>query len=90
MVHVRDDATTHYGVCNDSQCRYAYLPDTLESENRRALLAEVRRVKAQKKKRTAEFRCMECSQKFYSVRSAELASYNGCPKCGGCDIDLNV
>ena len=74
----------------DHMLNQGYLPDTLESEGRRALLAEVRRVKAQKKKRTAEFRCMECSQKFYSVRSAELASYNGCPKCGGVDIDLNV
>lgn len=33
------------------------------------------------------FACMECGRKFKSVKAAERASYNGCPKCGGCDID---
>jgi predicted RNA-binding Zn-ribbon protein involved in translation (DUF1610 family) len=40
------------------------------------------------KKRTAKFECMECGRKFYTVLSAERASVNGCPKCGGVDIDL--
>jgi len=41
-------------------------------------------------KREAEWRCQECGKKFYSVAAAERASFNGCPKCGGVDIDLNV
>jgi hypothetical protein len=34
------------------------------------------------------FVCLECGKKFYSAKSAENASNNGCPKCGGVDIDL--
>lgn len=36
------------------------------------------------------FVCLECGKKFKTVKSAEKASYNGCPKCGGVDIDLDV
>ena len=32
--------------------------------------------------------CQECGKKFRSVAAAERASRNGCPKCGGCDIDI--
>lgn len=41
-----------------------------------------------KGKRKALFACMECGKKFYSVKSAEKAAWDGCPKCGGVDIDL--
>lgn len=34
------------------------------------------------------FQCMECGKKFRSVKAAENAQQNGCPKCGGTDIDL--
>jgi len=37
-----------------------------------------------------EFECMECGKKFYTVKTAERASHNGCPKCGGVDIDIYV
>ena len=38
------------------------------------------------------FECQECKRPFYSVKSAERASYSdaGCPGCGGSDIDLYV
>src|SRR5262249_20784568 len=36
------------------------------------------------------FKCLECGRKFKTVRAAERASMNGCPKCGGVDIDLDV
>lgn len=36
------------------------------------------------------FACQECGKKFKTVVGAERASRNGCPKCGGCDIDLDV
>ena len=41
-----------------------------------------------KAKRQADFICNECGKKFYTVKSAEKASYNGCPKCNSCDIDV--
>lgn len=34
------------------------------------------------------FQCQECGRKFRTVAAAERASNNGCPGCGGCDIDL--
>jgi hypothetical protein len=36
------------------------------------------------------FACMECGYKFRTIASAERAAFgpNGCPKCGGADIDL--
>lgn len=34
------------------------------------------------------FSCMECGHKFRTVRAAEKAFSQGCPKCGGSDIDL--
>lgn len=36
------------------------------------------------------FACMECGKKFKTAKAAERASYNGCPKCGGCDIDIDT
>ena len=38
--------------------------------------------------RKAEFECLECGKKFYSAAAAEKASMEGCPKCGGSDIDV--
>lgn len=45
-----------------------------------------------KTKRPALFACMECGKKFYTVKAAERAAFgpNGCPKCGGADIDTYV
>jgi len=42
--------------------------------------------------KTSGFACMECGHKFKTVKAAEKASFgpNGCPKCGGSDIDLDV
>jgi len=34
--------------------------------------------------------CMECGKKFRTVRAAERAASVGCPKCGGCDVDLDA
>jgi DNA-directed RNA polymerase subunit RPC12/RpoP len=34
------------------------------------------------------FKCMECGRKFRTARAAERAANNGCPKCGGVDIDI--
>jgi predicted nucleic acid-binding Zn-ribbon protein len=36
------------------------------------------------------FQCRECGKKFKTAQAAENASYNGCPKCGGCDIDVDT
>ena len=35
------------------------------------------------------FKCMECDKKFKTVRAAEKAMFNGCPKCNGGDIDVD-
>ena len=42
------------------------------------------------KKRTPMYECLECGKKFYSTAAAQRASYNGCPKCNGVDIDIYV
>jgi len=34
------------------------------------------------------FKCQECGRKFRSVKAAERAVWNGCPGCGGSDIDM--
>ncbi len=41
-------------------------------------------------KTTSGFACGECGHKFKTLKAAEKASFgpNGCPKCGGSDIDL--
>lgn len=31
--------------------------------------------------------CQECGKKFSTVKAAEKAASEGCPKCGGVDID---
>ncbi|HEY7428865.1 MAG TPA: hypothetical protein VH682_31835 [Gemmataceae bacterium] len=36
------------------------------------------------------WKCMECGRKFRTVNAAERAANNGCPGCGGVDIDLDV
>ena len=33
--------------------------------------------------------CLECGRKFKTIAAAERAADNGCPKCGGVDIDLD-
>jgi hypothetical protein len=35
------------------------------------------------------FKCQECGRKFKTARAAEKASFDGCPECGGCDIDTD-
>jgi len=42
------------------------------------------------KKRTPQYECLECGKKFYTTAAAERASYNGCPKCNGVDIEIYV
>ena len=44
--------------------------------------------KTTRKKRVALFECLECGKKYYTVKTAEKASYDGCKKCGGVDIDV--
>ena len=34
--------------------------------------------------------CLECGKQFKSTKAAERASSNGCPGCGGVDIDVDV
>ncbi|HXG08380.1 MAG TPA: hypothetical protein VNK04_01180 [Gemmataceae bacterium] len=34
------------------------------------------------------FACMECGKRFKSAKAARRAANDGCPKCGGVDIDL--
>lgn len=43
-------------------------------------------------KRTVKalFVCLECGRKFSTAKAAERAVDEGCPKCGGVDIDLAV
>lgn len=37
----------------------------------------------------AEFVCLECGHKFYSVHAAEKAAFgDGCPSCNGSDIEV--
>jgi hypothetical protein len=36
------------------------------------------------------FACLECGKKFRTARAACKASLNGCPKCGGVDIDIDL
>lgn len=40
---------------------------------------------------TSGFACQECGHKFRTIKAAERAAFgpNGCPKCGGADIDLS-
>ena len=44
--------------------------------------------KPKPKVRIALWKCLECDRKFYSTQSARKATLNGCPGCGGVDIDL--
>jgi predicted nucleic acid-binding Zn-ribbon protein len=36
------------------------------------------------------FACQECGKKFKTTTAAERAMLDGCPKCGGCDIDVDT
>lgn len=44
-------------------------------------------LKAKVKRAPSGWKCQECGKKM-SLKAAERASLNGCPKCGGVDIDL--
>jgi len=35
------------------------------------------------------FKCMECGRKFKTARAAEKAAWDGCPGCGGADINMD-
>jgi hypothetical protein len=35
------------------------------------------------------WRCQECGRRFKTTGLAERAALNGCPGCGGVDIDLD-
>src|SRR5262249_33641264 len=43
-----------------------------------------------KPKESNMFRCQECGRRVGTVGAAERASNRGCPKCGGCDIDIDI
>jgi DNA-directed RNA polymerase subunit RPC12/RpoP len=51
-------------------------------------LAAVKALRATKP--SSGFACMECGHKFRTIAAAQKAAFgdNGCPKCGGADIDL--
>jgi hypothetical protein len=36
------------------------------------------------------FKCQECGKKFRTVAAAERAANNGCPGCGGVDVDVDT
>lgn len=36
------------------------------------------------------YKCLECGKKFKTVKAAQAAVNNGCPKCGGSDIDIDT
>jgi predicted nucleic acid-binding Zn-ribbon protein len=36
------------------------------------------------------WKCQECGRKFRTVKAAENAAMDGCPKCGGVDIDIDT
>jgi hypothetical protein len=36
------------------------------------------------------WKCQECGRKFRTVKAAERAASDGCPGCGGVDIDVDV
>jgi hypothetical protein len=36
------------------------------------------------------WKCLECGRKFRTTNAAERAANNGCPGCGGVDIDLDM
>ncbi len=36
------------------------------------------------------FACLECGRKFKTVKAAEKAANDGCPKCGGVDVDVSA
>jgi predicted nucleic acid-binding Zn-ribbon protein len=35
----------------------------------------------------APWYCQECGRAFKTTKAAERALSEGCPKCGGCDVD---
>lgn len=51
-------------------------------------LAQLKTLNALRRRKAAKsFECMECGRKM-TLRQAENAVYgDGCPKCGGADID---
>lgn len=36
------------------------------------------------------WKCLECGRKFRTTKAAEKAASDGCPNCGGVDIDVDV
>lgn len=36
------------------------------------------------------FKCLECGRRFRTVKAAERAASEGCPDCGGVDIDIDT
>jgi len=43
-------------------------------------------------KRHPMYSCQECGWLFYATAAAERAAFgdDGCPGCGGCDVDVYV
>ena len=36
------------------------------------------------------WRCQECGRTFRALKAAERAQSEGCPACGGCDVDFTM
>jgi ribosomal protein L37AE/L43A len=45
-------------------------------------------MKTTNKPKKAQFVCLECGRKFYTVKAAERAVNWGCTKCNSSDIDI--
>lgn len=60
------------------------------SEHDQEPTPEPRRKPRARRASSSGFACQECGKKFRTVTAAEKASMNGCPRCGGVDIDLEV
>lgn len=58
----------------------------MTTERKAELLKMVRKA-MHRKANESGFQCMQCGRKFRTIKAAESASYDGCPKCGACDID---
>lgn len=37
-----------------------------------------------------DWECLECGRKFTARAAEKAVNGDGCPTCGGCDIDLHV
>lgn len=64
--------------------------DNIDYALRTVYLKHGRKYRKPARKLSSGFACQECGRKFRTVKAAESAAFGneGCPKCGGSDIDL--